>query len=183
MKTFSLTTISLLFICLAGCGVQEPSPGPMTTQQTPSFDPNLPVVDADGTTLRLQQVLAQDGRLVVDLEYHPSEGAVSPRMMEVWLGLGSGIRFLKGEPLESVSSSGKLFVARDQPDGLRVVVLSTSDLAPMPTGALGRLYFEATGQGSTTVSVLERMPIFAPPGANQGLSLPPMLTLQTGGAP
>ncbi len=173
-------TVALLFSLSACAEVQEPSAPSAPTE--PALDLSAPIAQ-DGTTLRLEQVMDPEGRLLVDLSYHPSEGAVPPRMVEIWLGMSSGLAFESGSALEAVTSSGKLFVAREEETGVRVVILSTSDLTPLPAGPLGRLVFRRNGSGPATVSIQERLPIFAPQPANEGLSLPPMLELDLGGAP
>lgn len=181
MKTRSITLLVALLSALSACAeVQEPSASSAPTE--PALDLSSPI-DEDGTTLRLEQVMDPEGRLVVDLSYYPSEGAVPPRMVEIWLGMGSGLSFDSGSAGEAVTSSGKLFVAREEESGIRVVILSTSDLTPLPAGSLGRLVFEHKGSGSASVSIMERMPVFAPQTANEGLSLPPVLELDLGGAP
>jgi hypothetical protein len=181
MKTLSIPLAVALLCALSACAeVQEASVS--NTLAAPAPDLSSPI-DEDGTTLRLEQVMDPEGRLLVDLSYHPSEGAVPPRMVEIWLGMGSGLAFESGSPGGAVTSSGKLFVAREEETGIRVVILSTSDLTPLPSGSLGRLVFRRDGPGSASVSILERMPIFAPQPANLGLSLPPMLQLDLGGAP
>ena len=181
MKTLSIPLVVALLSVLSACAeVQAPSASSAPTEQALDLSKSI---DEDGTTLRLEQVMDPEGRLLVDLSYYPSEGAVSPRMVEIWLGVGSGLAFESGSALEAVTNSGKLFVAREEEMGVRVVILSTSDLTPLPAGPLGRLVFRREGSGAASVSILERLPIFAPQTANVGLSLPPMLQLDLGGAP
>jgi len=181
MNYRSITLLVSFLVVLSACAeVQESSVSSAPSE--PALDLSAPI-DEDGTTLRLEQVMDPQGRLVVDLSYHPSEGAVPPRMVEIWLGMGSGLAFESGMAGEAVTNAGKLFVAREEEAGVRVVILSTSDLTPLSTGSLGRLVFRRDGSGPASVSILERLPIFAPQTANEGLSLPPMLDLDLGGAP
>ncbi len=181
MKNLSISLVVALLSVLSACAQVDPASAPSAPTE-PALDLSKSI-DEDGATLRLEQVMDPEGRLLVDLSYHPSEGAVPPRVVEIWLGVGSGLAFESGSALEAVTSSGKLFVARAEETGVRVVILSTSDLTPIPAGSLGRLVFRRDGAGPASVSILERMPIFAPQSANQGLSLPPMLHLDLGGAP
>jgi len=186
MKSWLYTLLIVGVSFTAGCGEEPPA---QSAGEPPEIaaDPTASI-DVDGPTLRLLEVPAEalelpQGQMAVDLLYHPSEGDVGPRVVELWLGVGSGLAFESAEPLDAVTRSGKLLVARSTDEGVRLVVLSTSDLSPLEAGPVSRLLFSRTGSGAMTVSIQERMPIFAPVESNVGLSLPDMLTLVGEGAP
>ena len=51
----------------------------------------------------------------------------------------------------------------------------------MRPGPLARLQFRVVAQGSPTIDILERMPMFAPASANVGIMLPEPLKIAANG--
>ena len=150
-----VAAVSLLLAC-SGEGGQAPAPGKSPATEAPPAGPGpaAPPPAAEpgkpGTAPR-QLSLAR-----------PAE-AEGPRMAELVLRHGPGLRFSAAEPLEATTRAGKQLVAQERSGSrLRLVLFAGTNLARLDSGPLARLTFERTGDGPETLEVLYGESAFAP---------------------
>ena len=86
-----------------------------------------------------------------------------PRMAEVILRHGEGLRFLEAQPGLAASRARKQVVVQERPGGqVRVVVFSGGNLEQLDTGPLASLSFSRSGEGPETLEILYERSAFAP---------------------
>ena len=156
----------LLALAIPGC-----ADGP-ADQELPAGSGNLEPVAAENLpTLFLVLAYAQEDSVAVDLVYSPKEGQSGPRMVELFLQVGSGLTYASSTPLAAVDSAGKQLVVQPTDDGLvRTVIFATNNLERLQAGSLVRYIF-LRGTGPHHVELLDRHPIFAPADTEKGLTL------------
>jgi len=202
-RCWTLGAVAVLILSVGAC---DRTPVDRAGAEVQTAAPGVPPRPADEAPRTLWLTAAEgapDGQVAAVLHYARREGQVAPRMMEVRVAYGVGLRFLAAEPLAGLTDAGKRLVAQDAPaaaypeDGaagggeVRLVAFASSNLAALEPGALVRLTFQQVGVGGTladrTVRVRARMPIFAPQGANEGVLLGEGLALasavEQGGTP
>lgn len=113
---------------------------------------------------------AESNATAVSLDYGNTEETTPPRMAEIHLLSSSGTA-THVEPLEALIESGKELHFKLEPNGVRIVLYSTGDLAPLPTGSLFRVHWDS--DAPMTVDIDTTRPIFAPPESNVGLKISP----------
>lgn len=86
-----------------------------------------------------------------------------PRMAEVFLRYGEGLRFIDATPMDAVYRAGKELVTQARREQtLRLVVYSGANLTRLDSGQIARLSFARTGDGPETLDVLYEQSAFAP---------------------
>lgn len=150
----------------------------------PAGAPTAPSSDAsDAPTLSLEVVAQAADSVTVDLIYNRAE-LDAPRIMELYIETSANITFKTSYAGPAAESADKQVVVQPQDDGsLRTIVYSGQSLHPIDSGAVVRYEFARSGTGEASLNFLERMPIFAPAGANNGLSLGDPVTLAGGDSP
>jgi len=140
----------------------EPTPTPATSQ---------------AATLELLPGGADAGAVSVDLYFTLGANQTAPRMMELFVEPSLGLDFVDGEALAATTSAGKDLTVQAQADGtVRVLIFATGNLNTLGSGPLARLRF-AKPDGPASVALRDRRPVFAPPGADQGITLGAPLAL------
>ncbi len=108
-----------------------------------------------------------DGEVAVTISYARPADEPAPRLAEFHFQVGSGLTFVRAEPLDAVVKAGKQLVAQVHPGNvLRLLIFSTANLNTLDSGPLATLVFQRTGTGPTTLDLLDQRPIFAPPEAD-----------------
>lgn len=154
-----LLAAAAALVALHACdhGASGPPPDPATPAAPVAPDdpeqPEVPETPAPGApeTRAWQLTLTRPA----DLE--------GPRMAEVLLRRGDGLRFTGSEPGLAAVRAGKRVVVQERPAGLlRLVVFAGSNMALLDSGPLASLTFEATGSGPDTLELLYDRSAFAP---------------------
>jgi hypothetical protein len=125
-----------------------------------------------GATLALTLASSTPEEVVVDLHYTRVAGQLGPRMMELFLEPSAQLNLLGSEGLGAVLAAQKQLVVQEAEAGsLRVVVYSAGNLNELQSGPLARFRFQAPKDGSVTLKLLDRRPLFAPADADRGTTL------------
>ncbi len=170
MKTSTLSLAAALLALAALTTACDQHAGP------PAGAPPGATIEEADETLSLRFVSLVDDVATVDVSYLRRDTQAAPRMMELWLHVGADLAFVDAEPLEALELAGKELVVQPRDDGvLRLVVYAANNLATIDSGPIARLTLSThSGQLSdAAVTIEERMPMFAPADANEGVLLGP----------
>lgn len=155
----------LVSMAVAGCGsggAPEPGGDAPPAVESPG--------SGAGVTLSLALRQEDAASAVVEVGYARSPGREGPRVMEVHLGLPSGVTLAASEPLDAARAAGKQVVVQTEPEGrLRVVVFSPTSLERVDSGPLVRLALQRAPGAAGAVSFLPELPVFAPLETNEGV--------------
>lgn len=171
-----------LAMLLVGCQQDEAAEPaePATSQPASTADKSTQPL-GPLPTLALQVAERTGDAVVVDLVYAPDDGAEGPRAVELWMTHSSHLTYESATPLAAVEAAGKTLVVQPKEGAeLRTILYSAASLETIGAGPLVRYRFRVTKPGAATVEIMERMPIFAPAAANQGLMLPKPLVVGGG---
>ncbi len=140
----------------------------------PAGAPQGATIEEANETLTLSLVSYVGDVVTVDVVYQRREGQAAPRMMELWLDHGADLTFEDGAALSALETAGKELVVQRPAEGtLRLVAYAATNVAVVDSGPIARLTFTVRpGAGDDAyIAIEDRMPLFAPATANDGVLL------------
>jgi len=158
-RTFLLAVAGGLALLLASCdeggSPETPAPKDPASPVRPA-EPGQPVAPA-------APAAAEPTSATWQLSLTRPAEVDGPRMAEVFVRHGAGLRFSSAATGLAASAAGKRVVAQERPGGLvRLLVFSGSNVARLDSGVLAELSFERAGDGPTDLEVLYERSAFAP---------------------
>jgi hypothetical protein len=137
-----------------------------------------PVITATTPTLALAATPAPAGQLAARLDYVRRPAQTGARLAELRLAVGAGLEFSHALAGPAATRAGKTVTTRVKADGtLRVIVMSPASVTHLKSGPLATLYFKPRAEGPRDLTLKTERPWFAPVQANQGIVLPPTLSV------
>jgi hypothetical protein len=166
-RSIIMTAAFCLAIAVAGgCERAErvaPAPEHKSATQSPVLS---------GATLALTIVEQSSEEVVVELRHQPREGEALPRLMELHLRLSDNLSLLSASRGAAAEAVGKDLVVKEKEGNvLRALLFSAQNVKRLGEGELARFRLKRSDTGSAKVELLDKMPVFAPPEANEGLLL------------
>ena len=157
----------LVAACLSGCErARDETPAPVEEKAAA-------VAEVDSSaTLALTVVEQTADEVVVELRHNPRADKPQPRVMELHLRLSENLSYVSATAGAAATTAQKELVVQPKEGGvLRTMIFSAQSLERLGEGALVRFRLSKTSAAPARVELLDKMPVFAPPEANEGLLL------------
>ena len=167
-----VAAVTLSVVCTAACeraGKSTPAPAEQG---------KAPAEVHTSATLALTVVEQTAEEVVLELRHHPRADSPLPRMMELHLRLTDNLKLVSATKGAAAEAVAKELVVQEKADHvLRTVLFSAQNLDLLGDGVLARYRLARTDAKPAKVELMNKMPVFAPPAANEGFLLPDPLEI------